>query len=282
MPNRGPLVDALAAPAPLRLKLDLPWSLGSDTIYSITKSCYRWNVDFSGSTTSVSTRDRTRERIVFAAAGLLAEGGRDAVSTRAVSAAAGVQAPTIYRLFGSKRGLLDAVAAHGLRTYLNSKTKQKPSADPVEDLRAGWDLHVGFGLANPALYSLIYGEPRPGASPPAAAAAADVLALNVRRIAQAGRLRVSEDHAAHLVHAAGCGTTLTLIAMPADRRDAALSHTAREAVIAAITTDTPGPAEPGPVAAAVALRAVLPQTAALTVYERGLLSEWLDRITSSA
>jgi hypothetical protein len=34
---------------------------------------------------------------VQAAARLLAEGGREAVSTRAVAAAAGVQAPTIYR-----------------------------------------------------------------------------------------------------------------------------------------------------------------------------------------
>lgn len=235
-------------------------------------------MDFNGSATSIDSRDHIRERIVAAAAGLLAEDGRDAVSTRAVSVAAGVQAPTLYRLFGNKQGLLDAVAAHGLTTYLNSKSDRTPSADPVDDLRAGWDLHVGFGVANPALYTLMYGEPRPDASPPAAAAAAAVLAFHIRRIAQAGRLRLSEDHAAHLVHAAGCGTTLTLIAMPADRRDSALSHTAREAVIAAITTDAPAPAEPGPVAAAVTLRAVLPQTTTLTVHERGLLSEWLDRI----
>src|SRR4030088_26518 len=106
--------------------------------------------------------DNTRARIVAAAAGLLTRGGREAVSTRAVSAAAGVQAPTIYRLFGDKQGLLEAVAIHGFTTYLNDKTDLKPTDDPVEDLRTGWDLHVGFGLANPALYSLIYGEPRPG------------------------------------------------------------------------------------------------------------------------
>lgn len=64
------------------------------------------------------------------------------------------------------------------------------------------------------LYLLMYGEPRPGASPPATAAAAGVLALNIHRIAEPGRLQVNEDHAAHLVHTAGCGTTLTLIAMP--------------------------------------------------------------------
>ena len=63
--------------------------------------------------------DNTRARIVAAAAGLLTKGGREAVSTRAVSAAAGVQAPTIYRLFGDKQGLLEAVASHGFTTYLN-------------------------------------------------------------------------------------------------------------------------------------------------------------------
>jgi AcrR family transcriptional regulator len=223
-----------------------------------------------------------RERILAAAARLLDHGGREAVSTRAVSAAAGVQAPTIYRIFGDKQGLLDAVAAHGFAAYFNSKTGLEPTGDPVGDLRAGWDLHVGFGLANPAVYALMYGEPRPGTFPPAAVAAAEVLAGHIRRIAEAGRLRVSEERAAHLVHAAGSGTTMSLIAMPADRRDPALSGMAREAVIAAITTDAPAPAPPGPVSAAVALRAVLPQTTALTGQERGLLQEWLDRITGPA
>jgi AcrR family transcriptional regulator len=229
----------------------------------------------------LATERTPRERILAAAAELLAQGGREAMSTRAVSAAAGVQAPTIYRLFGDKQGLLDAVAAQGFTAYYNSKTSLEPTGDPVDDLRAGWNLHVGFGLANPAVYSLMYGELRPGAPSPAAAEAAEVLARHIRRIAEAGRLRVSEERAAHLVHAAGCGTTMTLIAMPADRRDPALSGLAREAVIAAITTDAPAPGPSRPVSAAVALRAVLPQTTALTDQERGLLCEWLGRIAES-
>ena len=219
----------------------------------------------------------TRERIVEAAAALLTEGGREAVSTRAVSAAAGVQAPTIYRTFGDKQGLLDAVATHGFRAYLEEKTEQVPTDDPVADLRTGWDVHVGFGLANPALYALIYGEPRPGRPTPAATAAADLLAKRIRRVAEAGRLRVTEERAAQVVHAAGCGTTLTLIAEPPDRRDLTVSTTTREAVIAAITIDAPV-ASPGAASAAVALRAALPSTSALTVHERALLTEWLDRI----
>ncbi|GGM84343.1 TetR/AcrR family transcriptional regulator [Dactylosporangium sucinum] len=222
-----------------------------------------------------------RDRILAAASALLTEGGREAVSTRAVSAAAGVQAPTIYRLFGDKQGLLEAVATHGFATYLTGRTARNPTDDPVADLRAGWDLHVGFGLANPALYALVYGEPRPGESPPAAVAAAGVLAAQIRRVAEAGRLRLPEPVAAHLVHSAGCGTTLTLIALAEQDRDMTLSQLAREAVIAAITTDSPAAARPGPAAAAVALRATLPRTSVLTPHERGLLGEWLDRIASA-
>jgi AcrR family transcriptional regulator len=40
-------------------------------------------------------RDATRERIVETAAELLARGGREAVTTRAVAPAASVQPPTI-------------------------------------------------------------------------------------------------------------------------------------------------------------------------------------------
>lgn len=228
-----------------------------------------------------ATADTTREGIVAAAVELLSEGGREAVSTRAVSAAAGVQAPTIYRLFGDKQGLLDAVATHGFMTYLRSKSNLKPNADPVDDVRQGWDLHVGFGLANPALYSLMYGEPRPGASSPAAVAAAERLAELVGRIAAAGRLRVSEEHAVQLLHAVVVGMTLSLIALPEERRDPAVANMARDAVIAAVTTDAPVPATPGPAGAAIALRAVLPQTAALNAAERALLEQWLDRIARS-
>jgi AcrR family transcriptional regulator len=227
----------------------------------------------------VKVSDGHRERIIAAAAQLLADGGPDAISTRAVSAAAGVQPPVIYRLFGDKQGLLNAVAAQGFAAYLSSKIAAEPTDDPVQDLRARWDLHVGLGLANPALYVLMYGQPHPGAGrSPAAAAAYDVLAKHIRRIAEAGRLRIPEDRAAALVHAAGSGTTLALIATPADSRDLELSITAREAVIAAITTDAPAASSTGPAAAAVTLRALLPQTGSLTEAELGLMREWLGQI----
>jgi AcrR family transcriptional regulator len=229
-----------------------------------------------------ATGERHRGRIVEAAFKLLTEQGRDAVSTRSVSAAAGVQAPVIYRLFGDKNGLLDAVAAHGFAAHLAQKKTLKPSDDPVEDLRAGWDLNISFALANPALYALIYGDPRPGGPMAAAQEGQQILRDSVHRVAEAGRLRISEDLAAQMVHAAGCGTALALLAQPAGQRDAALSTANREAVIAAIITDgASAQTDTGtvdPVTTAVALRAVLPRTSALTKRERALLEEWLERL----
>jgi AcrR family transcriptional regulator len=230
----------------------------------------------------------TRDRIVRAAAGLLAKGGREAVSTRAVAAAAGVQAPTIYRQFGDMRGLLDEVASHGFSAYLREKTMRERAEDPVEDLRRGWDLHVGFGLANPAFYALMYGDPKPGTEPTAAKEAAEILRGLVRRVAEAGRLRVGVERAARMIHAASSGVVLSLIATEEEDRDPALSEATREAMLAAVTTDEPGKeateadGRSRAVSRAVALKAVLPETTELTPGERALLTEWLDRITAPA
>lgn len=222
--------------------------------------------------------DATRERIVAAAAAILAENGRDGVTTRAVSARAGVQDPAIYRLFGDKRGLLDAVTAYGFEQYMHDKLELPLTDDPVENLRAGWDLHVDFGLANPALYTLIYGDPQPAKTSAAAEAAVAVLQHHIHAIAAAGRLVVSEARAAQLVHAAGSGTTLALLAQPAEQRDLAVSALAREATLAAITTAPPPRVLSDVTTAAVALRANITHTTALTTSEIALLRDWLDRV----
>ena len=216
-----------------------------------------------------------RERIVRVASDLLRTSGQDAVSTRAVSAGAGVQAPTIYRIFGDKRGLLNAVAAAGFLAYVESNNDVSVDGDPIDGLRAGWDLHIAFGLANPYLYSLIYGEPQPGETSQAALAAAAIIESHIHRIAQAGLLRVSEARAVDLVQAAGRGTTLTLIA--AGSEDASLARTAREAVISAITLSTRASEHTGPTGAALVLRAALP-VHPLSENESSLLGDWLDRI----
>jgi AcrR family transcriptional regulator len=224
-----------------------------------------------------------RQRIIAAASRLLSEHGVEAVSTRAVCAAAEVQAPTVYRLFGDKHGLLDAVAADGLRAYAKSAAKAGTEADPVQELRDGWDQHVAFGLSHPQLYALVYGTPRPEHPSSAARTAIAPLVDKVGRVAEAGRLRVSEDIAVQLIYAAGCGTVLTLLNTPEDKRDPDLSPRAREAVISAVTVSPPDhmsgePQGSSVVSSAIALRASIGQSDALSLEEAALLRSWLTRI----
>jgi AcrR family transcriptional regulator len=232
-----------------------------------------------------SPRERTRAQLVEVAAGLLAADGPESVTTRSVALAAGVQAPTIYRLFGDKSGLLDAVVEHGFRRYLEGKHPLGADADPVQNLRAGWELHIGFGLANPELFRLLHRALRTPDGQAMVAAGAGVLRARVHAVAEAGRLRVTERRAVELISAAGTGVVFTLIDQPEAERDGALADTMWESVRAAIlvdraASDAAGLAVGAPVAAAVTLRAALPDLTALTAAERGLLADWLDRITA--
>ena len=219
-----------------------------------------------------------RARIVAAAAELIASGGPDAATTRAVATAAGVQAPTIYRLFGDKRGLLDAVTQHGLAAYIAKKCAREPNPDPVQELRDGWDMHIEFGLSNPGLFTIMASDPHPRPRPPSVAEGLDILRRRIRNVALSGRLRVSETRAVALLQSMGTGTVLTLLGQKEESRDLGLAEVAREAVIAAVTSESTTPAEPGPGGAAATLRASLDRTSVLTGGERHLLIELLDRI----
>jgi len=222
------------------------------------------------------SRNETQARIVEVAAQLLRDKGATAVTTRAVAQAAGMQAPTIYRFFEDKNALLDAVAEHAFATYVAGKTLAETSSDPVADLRVGWDMHVGFGLANPALFGLL-ADPSRGARSPAAAAGLEVLRIRVRRVAAAGRLQVTERRAVELIHAAGTGIVLTLLSIPQEERDPGLPEAMYEAVMRSILSDAPMLLPDSTTAVAVAFRAVAPNLPMLTDTERALLSEWLDR-----
>ena len=243
----------------------------------------------------MSSRDQkpdARARIVRAATELLATGGRNAVTTRAVSAAAGVQAPTIYRHFGDMQGLFEAVARETLATYAREKASRPLTNDPVEDLRRAWDLHIAFGLAHPDAYALLYSAPSVAAYRPVIDEGVALLQGLVARIAEAGRLRVDVAHATDLIHAAGTGVTLTLAATPPEERDPRLSETMREAILTAITVPASAEApNEGPDEApateqvavhAIALGALLTEApSVLSPAERQLLSDWLDLLATA-
>lgn len=198
------------------------------------------------------------------------------MTTRAVADAAGVQAPTIYRLFGDKDGLVDAVAEDMMATYTAAKEAGAAhDGDPVSALRAGWDAHVEFGLSNPELYALMaQARKRPS---PATMAGIEVLRERIRRLALAGQLHVGEERALLMIHAAGNGTVLALLALPEEQRDPGLADAMFAAVTAAILTDAPATPDTTAAALAVTLATVAPELPGLSGAERTLLTEWLTR-----
>lgn len=206
----------------------------------------------------------TRDRLLTAAAELLAESTNREVSTRAICDRAGVQAPTLYHHFGNKQGLLDAVVADRFTTHMRAADAD---GDPVTALRANWDHHVRFGLANSNVYAL---------TSPLIPAAEALLAKLLNEIARHGRLRVAPETAARQLVAANVGATLSLIGGDGDT---GWSDQLRDTMIAAVVTDVAQPLPGGGLAAmAVGFLAALDvEPGGFTSGERTLLREWLHR-----
>lgn len=246
------------------------------TITAVAARCYYWQV-----VEATAGRSDVRTKIVDVAARLLREQGPTAVTTRGVAEAAGVQAPAIYRLFGDKDGLLEAVAEHVMATYVSVKAATVKAAaaddvDPLMDLRAGWRTQIDFGVANPTLFRLL-SDPDRVVHSRAARAGREVLESRLHRVALTGRLRVSQQRAADLIQAAGIGTIQLLLSTPPADRDPGVADAMYDAVLAQILTESPGHTGDDLAAAAVTFRAVVAQLGALTDAERHLMTEWLDR-----
>lgn len=214
----------------------------------------------------------TRERLLAAAADLIAAAPGEDFSLRAVCDAVGVKMPTLYHFFGSKQGLIDAVVDRGFDLYLGEKASVESSGDPIQDIRAGWDAHVTFGLTNPGFYTLMYGKVRPGYSPAAQSRPSEMLRSLTTRAAAHGRLIVPPEQAAAHVLVANIGVTLRQIILA--QPDAELSHAVREGVIAAITGT--GAVRGEPLAAAIEIAAAHPETLGRT--QTQLLVEWLTAL----
>lgn len=218
----------------------------------------------------------TRERLIAAAADLIAAAPGEEFSLRAVCDVVGVKLPTLYHFFGSKQGLIDAVVEHGFELYLGQKASMESSGDPIQDIRAGWDAHVSFGLSNPGFYTLMYGKVRPGYSPAAQSRPSEILRSLVARAATQSRLVVPPDQAAAHVLATNIGVTLRQIILA--QPDPALSVAVRESTIAAITgTDARSAA---PLATAIEIAASQPEVLGQT--QTRLLIEWLTRLAGQS
>ncbi|MFJ3419877.1 TetR/AcrR family transcriptional regulator [Streptomyces sp. NPDC086082] len=226
----------------------------------------------------------TRSLIIEAAAELIAQSPSGDVSTRAVCEAAGVQQPVLYRLFGDKDGLLAATVDHVWDQYLETKRAAEKSADPLQDLLAGWDSHVAFALAHPNAYKLMF-APALRSMPEAAQEALRILRAVLGRLAAQGRMRIAPEIAARMIMTATTGVALGLIMRPALYPDTALSTQVRDAMVQAILLDPAADTAPDDARAAAAttllssLDDLTPQP--FTSAESALLGQWLTQIPTS-
>jgi AcrR family transcriptional regulator len=225
--------------------------------------------------------------LLLAATQLLDEAAGGPVSTREITERAGVRAPTLYHHFRSKQALLDAVVSHGFKEFLRRRRASGDDSDPLENVRAGWDSHVAFGLEFPGAYAHIYGNVKPGVP---CGVTEDVRAHLLEALQPAaiqGRLRVSPAEGAARILAACSGVTLTLIQQPQSERDLGLSERMRESVLATIT-DGAGDGQalnPGH-ATRDALETVLATiediSSPLTIGEQALMRELLARLANES
>jgi AcrR family transcriptional regulator len=229
-------------------------------------------------------------RLLHAAAELLANSGNSPVSTRQITELAGVTAPTLYHHFGDKDGLFDAVVAAGFEEYVAGERDFAPTGRPLEDVRRMWDNHLQFGLDNPQLYLVMFGNIRPESRPARVADAEGFMEEMLEKAAVAGQLSVPPREAARSILAANVGVTLMLIAEPAAERNFDLSVMTREAVITAVSSETELAAAGTPVGnsavvvAAIALNAALESShpEQLSSTELKMFLEWLHRIAKTS
>ncbi|WP_104090944.1 TetR/AcrR family transcriptional regulator [Arthrobacter sp. GMC3] len=231
-----------------------------------------------------------KARLLKAAAELLANSAGGPVSTRQITELAGVTAPTLYHHFGDKEGLFNAVIDVGFEEYVAGEHNFVPSGKPLQDVRQIWDNHLKFGLDNPQLYSVMFGNIRPESRPPRVSEAEGFMEEMLEKAAAAGQLCVSPSEAARSILAANVGVTLMLIAEPAAERNFDLSDMTREAVISAVSSEMELSTSATPVGAssvvvaAIALNAALESSRPeqLSTTELKMFLEWLDRIAKTS
>jgi AcrR family transcriptional regulator len=99
----------------------------------------------------------TKAALRAAAERLVAEGGADALSVRTAAAEAGTTTRAVYSLFGSKDGLVAAVAQTAFE-YLYDEIDRLPvTNDPAADLIAiGTDVVRRLALEHPGLFRIAF------------------------------------------------------------------------------------------------------------------------------
>ncbi|PNG22671.1 TetR-like C-terminal domain-containing protein [Streptomyces cahuitamycinicus] len=97
------------------------------------------------------------ERLVVCATEMLATRPREAVTVRAVAAAAETSTTAVYSLFGGKDGLIGAVRDRAVAGLFQEVSAVPASADPLADLFALAVAYRRWGRGHSHLYTVLFG-----------------------------------------------------------------------------------------------------------------------------
>ncbi|GAA4642539.1 TetR/AcrR family transcriptional regulator [Gordonia humi] len=96
-----------------------------------------------------------KSSLITAGRRILEEKGPNGLTVRDVAKAAGVAPMGVYNHFDGKDGLLDALVTDGFREF--GEMTAATDSDPTERLTAAGVAYRAFALANPTVYSLMFG-----------------------------------------------------------------------------------------------------------------------------
>ncbi|MCQ9129274.1 TetR/AcrR family transcriptional regulator [Streptomyces hilarionis] len=105
--------------------------------------------------------EAVKERLVECATEMLATRPREAVTVRAVAAAADASTTAVYSLFGGKNGLIGAVRDKAVAGLFQDVAAVQTSADPLADLYALAVAYRRWGCGHSHLYTVLFGGVQP-------------------------------------------------------------------------------------------------------------------------
>jgi AcrR family transcriptional regulator len=109
-------------------------------------------------------RSATRAEILEAAWALCAANGLASLSLRDLARQIGLKAPSLYSYFESKNAIFDAMFAQGCQQLLDGRPEHIPG-DLLTGIRTIMGYFVGFCVADPVRYQLLFQRTIPGFEP---------------------------------------------------------------------------------------------------------------------
>jgi AcrR family transcriptional regulator len=165
--------------------------------------------------------DATREALLAAAEDLVERGGTGALSVRAVADEIGTSTRAVYSIFGSKEGLLAALATRSFDMLRDAIAELPRTKDPARDLvQAALTVFRPMAVQHPSLFQIAFLRAAPDVAlgPEAADAARagyELLTERVERLAAADLLGGRDALAATREFNAMCfGMAVTELLIP--------------------------------------------------------------------